>query len=122
MASSGNENHPNRHVSDLIDMIKQSADKLHAQGSTRGDLKIISRAMRELAYAFKVFTPMYLLTNGDWGVCKLGWVCSWRLQARPHNGEDVSRRTLSLGAFCDPRERHELTFFTVWSLFSSTRT
>ena len=50
-------NHSNRHVSDLIDRIKESADKLEAQGSTRGDLKIISRAMRELAYAFKVFTP-----------------------------------------------------------------
>lgn len=57
MADSQKPNHPNRHVSDLIDMIKQSADKLEAQGSTRGDLKIISRAMRELAYAFKVFTP-----------------------------------------------------------------
>jgi len=56
-AEKKHENHPNRHVSDLIDMIKQSADKLEAQGSTRGDLKIISRAMRELAYAFKVFTP-----------------------------------------------------------------
>ena len=50
-------NHPNRHVNDLIERIKQSADKLAQQGSTRGDLKIISRAMRELAYAFKVFTP-----------------------------------------------------------------
>ena len=50
-------NHPNRHVSDLIERIKESADKLESQGSTRGDLKIISRAMRELAYAFKVFTP-----------------------------------------------------------------
>lgn len=49
--------HPNRHVSDLIERIKESADKLEKQGSTRGDLKIISRAMRELTYAFKVFTP-----------------------------------------------------------------
>jgi uncharacterized protein (TIGR00730 family) len=47
----------NRHVRDLIERIKQSAEKLESQGSTRGDLKIISRAMRELAYAFKVFTP-----------------------------------------------------------------
>lgn len=47
----------NRHVRDLIELIKQSAEKLEQQGSTRGDLKIISRAMRELAYAFKVFTP-----------------------------------------------------------------
>ena len=55
--SGKNHQHPNRQVSDLIDRIKESADKLHEQGSTRGDLKIISRAMRELAYAFKVFTP-----------------------------------------------------------------
>ena len=47
----------NRHVRDLIERIKESAEKLESQGSTRGDLKIISRAMRELAYAFKVFTP-----------------------------------------------------------------
>ena len=51
------QNHPSHRVNDLIDRIKQSADKLAQQGSTRGDLKIISRAMRELAYAFKVFTP-----------------------------------------------------------------
>ena len=47
----------NRHVRDLIERIKQLAEKLEAQGSTRGDLKIMTRAMRELAYAFKVFTP-----------------------------------------------------------------
>ena len=49
--------HTNRYVSDLIQRIKQSADKLEEQGSTRGDLKILSRTLRELAYAFKVFTP-----------------------------------------------------------------
>ena len=47
----------NRHVRDLIERIKRSAEKLEEQGSTRGDLKIISRSMRELAYAFKVFAP-----------------------------------------------------------------
>ncbi len=46
-----------RQVSDLVQRIKQSADKLARDGSTRGDLKILSRAMRELAYAFKVFAP-----------------------------------------------------------------
>lgn len=46
-----------RQVSDLVQHIKQSADKLARDGSTRGDLKILSRAMRELAYAFKVFAP-----------------------------------------------------------------
>ncbi len=43
--------------SELIDEIKDTADKLGADGATRGDLKILSRALRELRYAFKVFTP-----------------------------------------------------------------
>jgi uncharacterized protein (TIGR00730 family) len=42
---------------DLIAMIKQYADKLAEDQATRGDLKILSRALRELRYAFKVFTP-----------------------------------------------------------------
>ena len=46
-----------RRTDDLIDRIKESADKLAQDGSTRGDLKILSRALRELRYAFKVFTP-----------------------------------------------------------------
>ena len=43
--------------SELIDEIKETADKLARDGATRGDLKILSRALRELRYAFKVFTP-----------------------------------------------------------------
>lgn len=43
--------------SELINEIKATADKLAADGATRGDLKILSRALRELRYAFKVFTP-----------------------------------------------------------------
>jgi len=42
---------------DLIDRIKESADKLAQDGATRGDLKILSRTLRELRYAFKVFAP-----------------------------------------------------------------
>lgn len=42
---------------ELIEEIKQTADKLARDGATRGDLKILSRALRELRYAFKVFTP-----------------------------------------------------------------
>src|ERR1700731_3857013 len=41
----------------LVDEIKATADKLAADGATRGDLKILSRVLRELRYAFKVFTP-----------------------------------------------------------------
>lgn len=43
--------------STLIDELKETADKLARDGATRGDLKILSRALRELRYAFKVFTP-----------------------------------------------------------------
>ena len=44
-------------VSDLITMIKESADKLAQDHTSRGDLKILSRTLRELRYAFKVFAP-----------------------------------------------------------------
>jgi uncharacterized protein (TIGR00730 family) len=46
-----------RKLSELIDVIKSTADMLAAVGAPRGDLKILSRALRELRYAFKVFTP-----------------------------------------------------------------
>jgi len=41
----------------LIEEIKQIADKLEQDQATRGDLKIIARAVKELRYAFKVMTP-----------------------------------------------------------------
>jgi uncharacterized protein (TIGR00730 family) len=44
-------------IADLIEQIKESADKLAADQPSRGDLKILSRTMRELRYAFKVFSP-----------------------------------------------------------------
>ncbi len=48
---------PGRRVAELIDQIKRSAEKLEADQTSTGDLKILSRALRELRYAFKVFTP-----------------------------------------------------------------
>ena len=44
-------------VSDLIALIRESVDKLARDNTSRGDLKILSRTLRELRYAFKVFTP-----------------------------------------------------------------
>ncbi len=44
-------------VAALIDQIKESADKLAKDRTSRGDLKILSRTLQELRYAFKVFTP-----------------------------------------------------------------
>lgn len=52
----GNAQRPLR-TGDLIRTIKDYADKLHEDGSTRGDLKILSRTLRELRYAFKIFAP-----------------------------------------------------------------
>ena len=47
-----------RHRSaDLVRRIKESADKFALDGSSRGDLKLVSRTLRELRYAFKVFAP-----------------------------------------------------------------
>ena len=46
-----------RKTHDLIATIKEYADKLENDGSARGDLKILSRTLRELRYAFKVFAP-----------------------------------------------------------------
>lgn len=46
-----------RKIDDLVNNIKEAADKLAEDGSSRGDLKILSRAIRELRYAFKVFAP-----------------------------------------------------------------
>src|SRR5262245_18244764 len=44
-------------IDELIQTIKDTPDKREAGGSTRGDLKILSRTLRELRYAFKVFAP-----------------------------------------------------------------
>jgi len=41
----------------LIQEIRETADKLQRDEASLGDLKILSRSLRELRYAFKVFTP-----------------------------------------------------------------
>ena len=46
-----------RRITELIERIRESADKLAKDKTSRGDLKILSRTLRELRYAFKVFTP-----------------------------------------------------------------
>ncbi|MEZ5940154.1 MAG: LOG family protein [Planctomycetaceae bacterium] len=59
------EEHPlaTEHVSEtsdiarLVEEIKETADKFARDNASRGDLKIVSRALKELRYAFKVFKP-----------------------------------------------------------------
>jgi uncharacterized protein (TIGR00730 family) len=48
---------PSERVAELIQAIKETADKLAGDRTSRGDLKILSRTLRELRYAFKVFSP-----------------------------------------------------------------
>ena len=45
-------------VAELINKISDAADKLAKDRTSRGDLKILSRTLRELRYAFKVFAPI----------------------------------------------------------------
>ncbi|MFM8189196.1 MAG: LOG family protein [Pirellula sp.] len=42
---------------DLIEMMRRTVDQLEQSDISRGDLKILSRSLRELRYAFKVFGP-----------------------------------------------------------------
>jgi uncharacterized protein (TIGR00730 family) len=44
-------------VAELIERIKESTEKLAGDHPSRGDLKILSRTLKELRYAFKVFAP-----------------------------------------------------------------
>ncbi len=54
----GDAPHPiSKRIAALIETIKESADKLVSDRTSRGDLKILSRTLRELRYAFKVFSP-----------------------------------------------------------------
>ena len=43
---------------DLIDELRQTVEGLSADGTDRGDLKILSRAMRELRYSFRLFAGL----------------------------------------------------------------
>lgn len=42
---------------ELLDDIRRTADKLDRDHAVPGDVKIVSRAIKELRYAFKVFAP-----------------------------------------------------------------
>ncbi len=42
---------------DLLKVMRNTVDKLEKDQTARGDLKILSRTLRELRYAFKVFRP-----------------------------------------------------------------
>src|SRR5262245_66608543 len=41
----------------LVGQIRETADKLIRDGASRGDIKLLNTALKELRYSFKVFTP-----------------------------------------------------------------
>src|SRR5262249_57791464 len=41
----------------LVQQIKETADKLLRDQANRGDIKLLNTALKELRYAFKVFAP-----------------------------------------------------------------
>src|SRR5436189_1969993 len=44
-------------IEELVQQIKDTADKLLRDQANRGDVKLLSTALKELRYAFKVFAP-----------------------------------------------------------------
>jgi uncharacterized protein (TIGR00730 family) len=48
---------PQTGVEHLVQQIKETADKLIRDQTNRGDVKLLSTALKELRYAFKVFAP-----------------------------------------------------------------
>jgi uncharacterized protein (TIGR00730 family) len=44
-------------IEHLVQQLKETADKLIRDGASRGDVKLLSTAIKELRYAFKVFAP-----------------------------------------------------------------
>ncbi len=44
-------------VEQLVQQIKETADKLIRDGANRGDVKLLSTALKELRYSLKVFAP-----------------------------------------------------------------
>src|SRR5205085_7496696 len=41
----------------LVQQMRETADKLIRDAATRGDVKLLNTALKELRYSFKVFTP-----------------------------------------------------------------
>ena len=53
------EDRPPVGIEQLVQQIKETADKLIRDGANRGDVKLLSTALKELRYAFKVFSAVH---------------------------------------------------------------
>ncbi|WP_233200193.1 TIGR00730 family Rossman fold protein [Blastopirellula marina] len=56
-SESRSETRRTQQINRLLDQIRETAEKLQKDGATRGDLKLLARSLKELRYAFKIFTP-----------------------------------------------------------------
>jgi uncharacterized protein (TIGR00730 family) len=52
------DDRPSVGIEQLVQQLKETADKLVRDGANRGDVKLLSTALKELRYAFKVFAPL----------------------------------------------------------------
>src|SRR5579859_4470345 len=53
----GDDGRPAVSIEQLVQQLKETADKLIRDHANRGDVKLLSTAFKELRYAFKVFAP-----------------------------------------------------------------
>lgn len=51
------DDRPEVSIEHLVQQIRETADKLVRDGANRGDVKMLSTALKELRYCFKVFAP-----------------------------------------------------------------
>jgi uncharacterized protein (TIGR00730 family) len=51
------EERPSVGIEQLVQQMRETADKLLRDGASRGDVKLLNTALKELRYSFKVFTP-----------------------------------------------------------------
>ncbi len=54
------DSRPTIGIEHLVQQLKETADKLIRDQANRGDVKLLSTALKELRYAFKVFAPFRL--------------------------------------------------------------
>ena len=52
-------------IEQLVQQIRETADKLIRDRANRGDVKLLSTALKELRYCFKVFAPLSAAAQGD---------------------------------------------------------
>jgi uncharacterized protein (TIGR00730 family) len=80
-------------IEQLVQQLKETADKLIRDHANRGDVKLLSTAIKELRYAFKVFAPYRLRRKVTvFGSARLG-----REHPAYHHAVEFGRRAAQAG-------------------------